>query len=312
MYKKKKKIILITGCAGFIGSKVANYLINKKHLVYGIDDLSQGSKTNIPKKLIFTKGDCSKKNILKKFKNLKIDYILHFAGQSSGEKSFYDPEKDLKKNILTTFNLLKFAEIIHCKHFIFSSSMSVYGNNVKKIAKESDTCNPISFYGASKLASENYIKLFSNKKINFTILRLFSVYGIGQKLNKLDQGLIRIFLTQIKKGQNLFVKGKLTRSRDFIYIDDVVKNIVKIMGKKKYFNNTFNLGTGREITIKKLLENFKKIINKKIKIKLCKPTPLDQNKIFACTKKMKKFNLKTNVKLEKGLKMYINSLGLIK
>ena len=93
----KKKSILITGVAGFIGSSLANSLDKNKYTIYGIDDLSNGLKSSVPKEVIFFKQDLSKSSKKLEKNNINIDFIFHFAGQSSGEISFEDPISDLQK-----------------------------------------------------------------------------------------------------------------------------------------------------------------------------------------------------------------------
>jgi len=303
------KNILITGCAGFIGSTIANRLIHKGFKVYGIDDLSTGKLKNLPKKLIFIKGKCEQEKVLKKIKNKNIKVILHFAGQSSGEKSFYDPVNDFNRNLLSTVKLLDFYTKNKCEHFIYASSMSVYGDSDRPVSEKS-FCNPKAFYGVSKLSSENYIKMYKNKNINYTILRFFNVYGPGQTLDNLRQGIIRIYLSQIYKSKKLLVKGSKYRFRDFIYIDDVIDILLKIIGNKKCYGETFNVGSGKKYYISEVIKMLKKKTKIKFPIKYTKGTPLDQTGICSNNNKIKKF-LKINLKynLNSGLQKFINSIN---
>ena len=122
--------ILVTGVAGFIGSQICKELVKKKYSVIGVDDLSSGLKKNIPKNIKFFNFDLSN---FKNYKKLPIcDYILHLAGQSSGDISFDDPVEDLKKNTQSTLNLIKFGINSKSKKIIYASSMSVYGDLNKK------------------------------------------------------------------------------------------------------------------------------------------------------------------------------------
>tara|TARA_Y200000002_G_scaffold381085_1_gene394135 strand:- start:784 stop:1239 length:456 start_codon:yes stop_codon:yes gene_type:complete len=126
-----KKNILITGVAGFIGSKVAQKFINENYNVIGVDDLSNGKKKNIPKGIKFIKADLSSKNIFSLLPK-KCFKILHLAGQSSGEMSFDNPVSDLNKNTISTLNLIKYGIEKKVKLFLYASSMSVYGESSKK------------------------------------------------------------------------------------------------------------------------------------------------------------------------------------
>ena len=249
--KKTYKNILVTGCAGFIGSNLSQKLIKEGYRVIGIDNLSTGHRYNIHKKIIFFKGDCNDKKILSKVAKFKLKMIYHMAGQSSGEKSFYEPEQNFKDNLISTFNILNLADKVKCNHVVYASSMSVYGNLSKVKASEKNICKPLSYYGRSKLESEKIIKYYYNLGINFTTLRFFSVYGFGQYLGRLDQGMIRIFISQILKNKRLIIKGKLTRIRDFIYIEDVVNYLFEITKNKNFKNkivNSFEKGIEKYIT----------------------------------------------------------------
>lgn len=301
-----KKKILITGCAGFIGSAIAKKLTKKKYDIYGIDNLSTGSIKNIPKKIKFIKGRCEDSKVLKKIKNKKFQTIIHFAGQSSGEKSFYDPMEDLNSNFYSTVKLINYAHKNNCKHFIYASSMSVYGDVGNHAVSETHLCKPISFYGASKLASENYINLFTNKKLNSTILRIFNVYGPGQNMNSSKHGMISIYLNQVFKNKKLIIKGSKNRSRDFIYIDDVVDIVLKTIGNKKCFNKTLNVGSGNKFKIYQVIKKIKQVSKINFSVHYSKSTPLDQFHIYPNIKKLKSL-LKIKIKnsFDEGLYKFV-------
>tara|TARA_Y100000389_G_scaffold201331_1_gene243781 strand:- start:1844 stop:2752 length:909 start_codon:yes stop_codon:yes gene_type:complete len=295
--------ILVTGIAGFIGSKISNKLIELGHDVVGIDDLSNGKKSNIPKRCRFIKLDLSNYEALSKIK-IKFDQIYHLAGQSSGEKSFENPESDLKKNTVTTINLIKFSRKTGVKKFLYASSQSVYGKVEKRPIRESHHTKPLSCYGTSKLASENYLSLFKDQ-LNYVIFRINNVYGFGQDLKNLKQGMVSIYLAQALTNKKILVKGSLSRFRDFIHIDDVVDCWIKASLDNKVKNKTFNLATGKKTTVKQIL----KIICKEIKgtkVVSGKNTPGDQKGIYMNIDHLKKrLNKKQFIKIEIGLKKLI-------
>ena len=185
--------------------------------------------------------------------------------------------------------------------------MSVYGNlNIKKLS-ENNQCSPLSCYGTGKLASENYLKVFS-KELPFLSLRMFNVYGPGQDMKNLQQGMVSIYLAQAMKNKKIFVKGSLKRVRDFIFIDDVVEVWFKASLLKKGLNKCINVGSGHPVSVKQLL----KLITKKIKntkLKIGKGTRGDQ--FFVCSNNnlLKKIlNKKKFISLDQGLNKFISSL----
>jgi UDP-glucose 4-epimerase len=252
-----KKIYLITGVAGFIGSAIAKKVLENGDEVVGIDNFITGYRRKILEKIDFIEGDISKKDDINKLKDFKIDGIFHLAAQSSGEISYEKPEYDVETNALGTLNLLNFAVENNIKRFIYASSMSVYGDVEDKAISENECKNPKSYYGITKLAGENYVSAFSNR-LDTTSFRLFNVYGEGQNMRNLKQGMVSIYLAYFLKNEPVFVKGSGDRFRDLIHIDDVVDIWLKSVNLKNSFGQVYNLGTGQKTKVSELLENLAK------------------------------------------------------
>ena len=303
--KKIKTKVLVTGAAGFIGSKICIKLFELGFNVIAVDDLSSGNIKNLPSKIKLYKLDLSIISNLKKIP--KCQFILHLAGQSSGEKSFDSPTKDIQKNTITTLNLINYGIKNRCKKLIYASSMSVYGNVNSNKFSETSPVAPISCYGVSKLTSENYLKVFS-KKLPYIIFRMFNVYGAGQNMKDLRQGMVSIYLSQALSNNEVIVKGSLNRVRDFIHIDDVV-NIWVISILKNIKNEIFNLGTGKLTKVSELLNKIYKLTGKK-KTKVLKSTTGDQiNSASNNSKLMKTFKYKNFIDLDEGLrKFYVKEI----
>lgn len=296
-----KKIILVTGAAGFIGSKICSSLYKKGFKVIACDDLSNGKKNNLITNIKFLKLDLSAAKQLKKLPK-KIDYIFHLAGQSSGEKSFENPFNDLKRNFITTYNLIEFSKKYSINNFFYASSMSVYGDEVAR-AKINDFCKPLSFYGLHKKLSEDYI--VKNKKyFNYSIFRMFNVYGPGQDLIDDKQGMVSIYLSSLIKTNRIIVKGSLKRFRDLIYIDDVVDIWIEAINNKKFNNAIINLGTGKKNKVYEMLNTLKSLHNKKTKIVIKKGTPGDQFGIFADKSIFKISKKKKFIDMKDGFKKF--------
>jgi len=297
--------VLITGVAGFIGSSLAIKLMNNnKFNIYGVDNLFSGTKKNIPKKINWKFIDIRNINNFKKIPK-KFDIIVHAAAQTSGEKSFSIPSYDFETNVLGTCNVYHFAKMCNAKLMINLSSMSVYGSpKRKKSVNEKHELKPISVYGNSKLAAEKMLKvLFEQHKIPVVNLRLFNVYGPGQNLNNLQQGMLSIYLYYLLYKKKILVKGSLNRIRDFIYIDDVLNAIYSIIKKKPYLSETFNISSKTKIDVKSLIKLLKKNFNINKSIAVVKKTPGD---IFGFSgnndKFRRKYNWKPAFSIEEGIK----------
>lgn len=283
-------IYLVTGNAGFIGSAIADKLLGKGNKVYGIDNLKTGYVENINKNITFINGDFSKDIVIEQLNNIKFDAIFHIGGQSSGEISFEDPEYDLNTNALSTLKLLQYAVKTGCKKFIYASTMSVYGEqDTKEQFCETDETSPKSFYAVGKLASEKYMEIFKNEfGIDYTALRYFNVYGPGQNLDNMKQGMVSIYLKQFLDSSygKVEVKGDINRFRDLIYIDDVVNVTINAVNNYKMSNQILNVGTGKKTTVSEILKLIKKYTNSEKEIIITEGTLGDQFGIFANNEKL--------------------------
>lgn len=249
-----KKTVLISGAAGFIGSITAKNFLRFSNVIT-IDNLSTGYLENLPEGVTFYQGDISDRELVEQvFNEQSVDFIIHIAGQSSGEISFDSPEYDLNTNTLSTLHLLDMANKFGIKKFIYISTMSVYGNKNESCA-EDITCNPMSFYGVGKYASEQYLRIYKDQyDIDYICLRLFNIYGPGQNLKNLRQGMASIFLAQLLESNQIDVHGSLDRYRDLVYIDDVINVIEMLYSAPEFPCNILNVGTGIKTTVKSLIE----------------------------------------------------------
>ncbi len=245
--------VLITGVAGFIGSHVARRFLKEGYQVVGVDDLSSGKVENVPAGIEFIKGDLSLTSTIARIPR-ECNKILHLAGQSSGEISFDDPVADLEKNTVSTLNLIRYGIENCAERIVYASSMSVYGAVDDVPVNEGYQCHPLSCYGVGKHASESYLHVYRSK-LPFVALRMFNVYGPGQDMNNLRQGMVSIYLAQALANRRIEVKGSVQRFRDFIYIDDVVEIWLRAAIYPSVLGRTLNVGTGVRTTVAALLEN---------------------------------------------------------
>jgi UDP-glucose 4-epimerase len=271
------KSYLVTGAAGFIGSKVAERLIRLGHKVVTVDNLSTGYSSAIPEGVIFIEGNLHDIEVIKKLTEFTFDTIYHIAGQSSGEISFDDPVYDLQTNTQSTLLLLKYCLSIKCRKFIYASTMSVYGDQETLPVSEMALTYPKSLYGVGKLASEHYLRIYAQYGIATCALRLFNVYGPGQNLANMRQGMVSIFLAQALRDRAIHVKGAADRFRDFVYIDDVVDAFLSI---EDYIQvgeySCFNVCSGIKTTVGELVDSIGKLFEYPVSVTYQGATPGDQ------------------------------------
>lgn len=294
--------ILITGVAGFIGSHVARKFLKEGFKVVGVDDLSGGNMDNVPADVDLIQGDLSLEDTMGLLPG-DCSKILHLAGQSSGEISFDDPIADLKKNTVSTLNLIRYGMENSIERLVYASSMSVYGAVQDEPVDENHSCLPLSCYGIGKLAAENYLRVYL-KKLPFVSLRMFNVYGPGQDLSNLRQGMVSIYLAQALENGKIEVKGSTERFRDFIFIDDVVEIWFKAATFPSALMQNFNVGTGIKTTVKDILDSIcKRVPGSSYFIR--GSTEGDQSGIFADVTKLSQYLGHTEfVPLDEGLGVF--------
>ncbi len=244
---------LVTGVGGFIRAAVAKNLLDNGHRVIGIDNLTTGYENNIPCGCEFYKAHCQDASLYNRLPELKYDAIFHIAGQSSGEISFDDPVYDLRTNAESTLHLLKFALAKGCKRMVYASTMSVYGMQPDHPVKEDAVPVPHSFYGVGKLASEHYLRLYEQYGVSSTCLRLFNVYGPGQNMANLRQGMVSIFMAMMIANGHIHVKGSPDRYRDFVYIDDVVNAFLLCLQNPASGGGIFNIAGSGKVTVGEII-----------------------------------------------------------
>lgn len=240
--------VLITGGAGFIGSHLADKLIEKGHEVVVVDNLSTGSKQNLNKLAKFYKADIRDKKIENIFQKEKPDVVFHFAAQINVRESVEDPKGDADVNIIGGLNILENCKKYGIKKIIFSSTGgAIYGDANVLPTPENYVEYPMSPYGIAKLATEKYLNYYNRVfGIPFIALRFANVYGPRQN-SKGEAGVISIFCSKLFSGQQPIINGNGMQTRDFVYVLDVANAAILALRTEKI--GVFNIGTRIETNI---------------------------------------------------------------
>ncbi len=295
--------IIVTGGAGFIGSHIVDELIKQHHRVWVVDDLSSGKEENISKAAELIKLDIADPALKSIFEKTRPEYIFHLAAQKSVKKSVENPTFDAEVNIIGSLNLLENCKSFNVKKIIFlSTGGAIYGDTGMIPTPETHLENPVSPYGVAKLAVDKYLHYYHHTfNLKYVSLRLANVYGPRQDPEG-EAGVVAIFLDRILTNQQPLVFGTGKQTRDYIFVDDVVKASILAMDNKA--KGIFNIGTAKETNVNELFDKIKQISKTKFNKKNGDPLPGEQMK--SCLS-YKKFNNATGwsprVSLEEGLQM---------
>lgn len=261
--------VLLTGCAGFIGSHLAEELLKQGYEVVGIDNLNTYYSPELKKRNLkvlkkFTKFKFILGSILDKSEMKKagrVDIVFHEAAVAGVRPSLDNPMMYLENNTLGTINLLEnFRDV---KRFIYASTSSIYGNVPKSQLpiKEMQEKKPISPYGLSKLQGEKWCELYSRiYGLKTVSLRLFTVYGPRQRPDEAIGRFIRALLS----GGAITIYGDGEQTRDFTFVGDAVNAHILSMEKGK---GVYNIGSGKSITVNGLVKTISRVTGREAKVR---------------------------------------------
>jgi UDP-glucuronate 4-epimerase len=312
-----KKHYLITGGAGFIGNHLVRALLSDEDLfITIIDNFDPFYSRAI--KLLNTKDfekhqqivlfdrnlDDLSSSELQKILTQKVDVIIHLAAKAGVRPSINNPLAYQRTNILGTQMLLDFAKQTGVKQFVFASSSSVYGVNENLPWTENERLQPISPYAMTKLSGEMAGHAFSSLySIRFIALRFFTVYGPSQRPDLA----IHKFIKSILTNQPITMYGDGSTSRDYTYVDDIVKGIVSAITYDKSWFEIINLGNNYAVSLKELIANIEEITGSKARIDIQPEQLGDVPRTFADISKAKELlNYQPTTKLQDGLKNFYN------
>lgn len=306
------KMVLVTGGAGFIGSHLSEKLLTKGYFVRVIDNFSTGSRNNINhilKDLELIEGDIQDYHtVTKAMKNINI--VFHQAALPSVPRSIYDPIATNNVNINGTLNLLWAAVEQKADQFLFASSSSVYGDTVELPKHEKLSPNPLSPYAVTKLTAENYCKVFSkNYGLKTVCLRYFNVFGPRQNPDSQYAAVIPKFIKMIHENKQPTIFGDGMQSRDFTFIDNVIKGNMLALEAESEKNLIMNCACNLQITLNDLVEEINKLLGKNIRALYYPERPGDIKHSYAdISLAQEKISYFPNVSFKKGLEITVDYL----
>lgn len=262
MRKVNNMNILITGNAGLLGSRFADWILdNTNHHVIGIDDLSGGYIENVNSAVEFHKLNLYSDDIEFIFEDTPIDLVYHFAAYAAEGLSPFIRKYNYSSNLLATANVINACINYKVKRLIFTSSMAVYGNGNPPF-DENDLPNPIDPYGVAKYACEMDIKIAGEQHgLDWSIIRPHNVYGIKQNIWDRYRNVLGIWMYQYMNGEPMSIFGDGKQTRAFTFIDDTLEPMWKVGNQTNCSNEIINLGGTKYYTINEANKTMREVFN---------------------------------------------------
>jgi UDP-glucose 4-epimerase len=245
---------LVTGGAGFIGSHVAEVLVNLNHQVTVLDDLSGGFKENIVPGAEFIHGSINDNDLITcLFKEKQFDYVFHLAAYAAEGLSHFIKRFNYNNNLIGSINLINASVNYGVKCFVFTSSIAVYGASPQLPMTEDTTPHPEDSYGIAKFTVEQELKACKEMfELDYIIFRPHNVFGERQNIGDKYRNVVGIFMNQILQDKPMSVFGDGEQTRAFSYIADVAPIIAESIAVPGAYNQVFNIGADQHYSVNQL------------------------------------------------------------
>ena len=291
----------MTGGAGFIGSHVAESFLERGDEVLVVDDLSSGSRENLPERATLSELDVANaEDVQAAFADFRPNFVCHLAAQASVTVSVADPERDFASNVLGTFNVVRSATDVGARTAFASTGGALYGEGAPLPTPETYVPQPLSPYGAGKQAAEAYVATLARfHGVNHVVLRLGNVYGPRQSPHG-EAGVVAIFSERLLLGQPPVVYGAGTPTRDYVHVKDIARAFMALA--EADVGGTFNIAWGREVSVLEVLEGLQRAAgtNEEPQLEPLRPGELTKSAIDSSAAEAA-FGWRPEIALDKGL-----------
>ncbi|MFZ5809930.1 MAG: NAD-dependent epimerase/dehydratase family protein [Chloroflexota bacterium] len=304
---------LITGAAGFLGSALANQLAREGHQVRGLDDLSTGDPATLSPDVHFTRGDVNDRPKLWTLLQ-DVDCVYHLAARVSVPESVLYPREYNAVNVGGTVSLMEAMRDVGVRRVVLISSGAVYGDQQEQPLRETAEPNPRSPYAVSKLAAEYYLRTIGDLwGIETVSLRVFNAYGPGQRLPASHPPVIPYFLRQAVRNGTLVIHGQGMQTRDYVFVDDVVRAMIAASTAANINHLIINVGSGRETSVRELVRHVMELTKSDAEIIYNPRTDTGVSRMCAdISLARQKLNYQPRVSLAEGLRLTLERDPLYK
>lgn len=305
--------VLVTGCAGFIGWRTAELLLERGTEVWGIDELNHAYDVRLKRWRLqrlqrhpgfhFRRMDvCDRAALEGLFRAHRFEAVVNLAARAGVRQSLRDPWAYLRTNAEGTLNLLELCRLHGVRKFVLASTSSVYGEAERPFREEAATDRPLSPYAASKKAAEAiayaYHRLYG---LDVSVLRYFTVYGPA---GRPDMSIFR-FVQRIAEGRPIVVFGDGSQERDFTYVDDIARGTLSAL--RPLGHQVINLGSDRPVPLARVIELVEQMVGRRAVVERRAPHPADVPATWACIERARRLlGWEPRVGLEEGLRRCVS------
>jgi len=299
--------VLITGAAGFLGSHLADHLIQRGHHVVGVDSLLGGDLENVNKKVEFYKYDCQDFEKINKITK-GVKYIYHCAATAHEGLSVFSPVEIAKNNLVASNSVIAAGVNNKVKRIIYCSSMARYGSQKLPFTEDMKPM-PIDPYGICKVAGEETLKILCNlNKIEWVIAVPHNIIGPKQKYDDPFRNVVSIFLNRMLLGKSPIIYGDGNQKRCFSHIDDCIFCLLKMLDSQEVVGQVVNIGPDEEfVTINQVAEICSNVTGSNLKPEYFPERPQEVREATCSADKARRLlDYKTTTSLENGIKSTFN------
>ncbi|MDD5251803.1 MAG: NAD-dependent epimerase/dehydratase family protein [Patescibacteria group bacterium] len=292
--------ILVTGGAGFIGSHVVDLLVEAGHAVTVFDNLSAGVRENVRTEANLLELDVNSVEAARAVVDFAPEAVIHLAAQIDLRRSVADPVADAEINILGGVRMLQAAAQARARTFVFASSSAVYGQSPAVPTPESYPTDPVSPYGAAKLAMENYLNVFRvTHGLHCAAFRFSNVYGPRQG-GKGEGGVVSVFANDLAVGRPPRINGDGEQTRDFLFVEDAARLLT--MAAERGMDGVFNASAGRETSINDLYAKLSRLAGVTTEPEHVAAVPNETRRSCLSAEKVAQSGWRAEMKIDDGLR----------
>ena len=303
------KTVLITGVAGLLGSRLADWIVENKpeYKIVGIDDLSGGYESNVHPKVDLWEIDLVKHSIDTCFSKNKFDYVFHFAAYAAEGLSPFIRCFNYDNNLKVTARIVNECIKTDVKRLVFTSTLAVYGHGYGGIFDETQQQAPIDPYGVAKYACEMDIQIANEQHgLDYCIIRPHNVYGVKQNIWDKYRNVLGIWMYQYLNDEPMTIFGDGEQTRAFSFIDDILEPLWNSATREEASKQIINLGGVEEISIKEAANTLRAVIDTKDEFRYLEARHEVKHSIPTFQKSIDLLDFKSTTTLHNGLeKMWI-------